>query len=81
MPIIYDLSNNKNYNIFSHLKVIIFTAVIKCSILNSQGHNLYKLKRLSLGPVKIADNFKENNLFALRLKIVSSKSNLQSLII
>ena len=46
---------------------------------NSQGHNLYKLKVLSLEPVKIADYFKENNLFTFCLKIVSSRSNLQSL--
>ena len=46
---------------------------------NSQGHNFYKLKKISLEPVKIADYFKENNLFTLCLKIVSSRSNLQSL--
>ena len=49
-----------------------------CQI-TSQGHNLYKLRNVSLEPVKIADYFKENNLFTLCLKIVSSRSNLQSL--
>ena len=47
--------------------------------INSLGHNFYKLKKLSLEPVKIADYFKENNLFTLCLNIVSSRSNLQSL--
>ena len=50
-----------------------------CRTVNSQGHNLYELKKLSLEPVKIADYFKENNLLAFCLKIVSSGSNLQSL--
>ena len=43
---------------------------------NSQGHNLYKLKNISLEPVKIADYFKQNNLFTLCLKVVSSRSSL-----
>ena len=54
----------------------------KCDILEvtfiSQGHNLYKLKNKSLEPIKIADYFKVNNLCTLCLKIVRSRSNLQS---
>ena len=38
----------------------------------SQGHNLYKIKNISLEPVKIANYFKENNLFTLCLTKVSS---------
>ena len=41
---------------------------LKVTQLNSQGHNLYKLKNLSLEPVKIADYFKETNVFTLCLK-------------
>ena len=42
----------------------------------SQWHNLYKLKNISLEPVKIADYFKENNLFTLVSK--NSKLNVKS---
>ena len=47
------------------------------AFIKSQGHNLYKLKYISLEQVKISDYLTENNLFTLSLKIVSSRSKLQ----
>ena len=49
------------------------TNTCQCPPFNSQGYNLYKLKKISLEPVKIADYFIENNVFTLCLKIVSSR--------
>ena len=47
---------------------ILYIHCICITAIDSQGQNLYKLENLSLEPVKIANNFKENNLLTLCLK-------------
>ena len=72
-------------SIFDRLLQRIFLGLIKSlrnyvtlrAFIKSQGHNLYKLKYISLELVKILDYLTENNLFTLSLKIVSSRSKLQ----
>ena len=68
----YGIKRIKNKEMF------LSTILLKHASPIRQSGTLCKLKTISLEPVKIADYFKENNLFTLCLKIVSSRSNRQS---